>query len=310
MHGHVTLSRVLKAGHLAVPVVPGLPCYSPEADGGSPQLAQEGALAGKQAANTESHTPNAQATSALRTKRVQKSESDSVAPSWLCSVDALMMAAGAEDTAEAASETDPVSLSTNGHRLSLSIVTDTDIADECQSYSYFADGSLSSSLPFPLTRGGGGPQNKAYPVHCVVVRPRRSGTPASLCTEIVHTDTTAVSEAMTAESRITNASVHHPSTANTANRLRQTRTRAWMTSVPQNHRRASPGAVTPLAETPVLEDLVAPTSRAAQRCHRALSWGATERSESVIEEDIQCEEKSPKTHPHQKGAVTPTPLSK
>ncbi|KAK7197599.1 hypothetical protein NESM_000710500 [Novymonas esmeraldas] len=223
-------------------------------------------------------------------KRSRTSASTSAA-SWLCSVDALIT-----DECDAGLDT-PVQDGADGgvvavgvtRRLSLSLITDTDIVDECRSL-VTADGSVSHALPHVVENSNTGAQRKARA--CPVARACKAGvssqSPTSMCTEIVHTEATTNSDVLTKASKATNTSLQ--SVVGAGNFLRSARGRAWTTAVPQSNRPTGIYVVSPLDEAEEVEEAISSSSPVVHRGHRLLSWGVAETSASVVEEDIQCDE--------------------
>ncbi|KAG5493825.1 hypothetical protein JKF63_01657 [Porcisia hertigi] len=132
-------------------------------------------------------------------KRSRTSPTISAPGSYLCSMDAIVTIGSADDVRVSRESFGP---SNERHRVSISIVTDTDIADECPSATTATDSSVCTSphralsCSAYLTVWGWRPS-----ISCT--------TPTSLCAEVAHIDETESPDTVTAISRTTIMSSAH-----------------------------------------------------------------------------------------------------
>ncbi|TPP39981.1 hypothetical protein CGC21_25675 [Leishmania donovani] len=167
--------------------------------------------------------------------------------SCFLSADALVTVGPAADVKVSEFEFDSIS---TARRLSLSLITDTDIADECQSLTSSVDGRVSISLPYTLSRSTCSFQHKSRDFFAV--RSCKCGascaTPTSIGAAAARTEATANSDVVTAMSNTTNMSPGH-SISSSRSFLRSPRARVWRTAVPQSNRHVGASVPGLLEET-------------------------------------------------------------
>ncbi|AIN97555.1 hypothetical protein LPMP_200630 [Leishmania panamensis] len=177
----------------------------------------------------------------------------------------------------------------DARQLSLSLVTDTNIADECYSLTTVVDGSVSFSPPYTLSHSTCSLQHKSH-AH-FIARACKCGasctTQTSICATALHTEGTGNSDIATAVSGATYMSPGH-SMSSPGNFLRSQPARLWMTVVPQNSHHIGTNMLGSLEETEEVEEAISVASTMAESGQCRLFWDGAEESTSVIEEDIQC----------------------